>query len=403
MPQVAKHIWAALLLGAASSLPLPAQNADQSGQAQAVNEQPADEQKIQQQLQAISQQLQQLSAARVEHSGRLDKLQSELAENAQSIRKTTIELDKTNAELRQLQDQIQHLRVQESEQSTQLEQQLDAFSQQVVNAYQHGPHSRLKLLLNLEEPSASSRLLAYQNYLARQRAAIINSISAQQARLQNTRHELQQGELQLTAQGNQQQQILDGLQQQREFGQSLRAAIADQLQDIDLQLLELQQNQQQLEQLLASIRDVFADIPEQLSAVDFAGLRGQLPWPVQSSSGRHTTRLGFGDQRQAGMRSTGIFIDAAPGQPVFASARGRVVFADWLRGYGWLIILDHGHDYLSLYGNNTQLLHEVGNWVNQGQQIAISGEGFGAEMRSGVYFELRHAGEAFNPRPWLQE
>lgn len=403
MPQVAKHIWAALLLGAASSLPLPAQNADQSGQAHAVNEQPADEQKIQQQLQAISQQLQQLSAARVEHSGRLDKLQSELAENAQSIRKTTIELDKTNAELKQLQDQIQHLRVQESEQSTQLEQQLDAFSQQVVNAYQHGPHSRLKLLLNLEEPSASSRLLAYQNYLARQRAAIINSISAQQARLQNTRHELQQGELQLTAQGNQQQQILDGLQQQREFGQSLRAAIADQLQDIDLQLLELQQNQQQLEQLLASIRDVFADIPEQLSAVDFAGLRGQLPWPVQSSSGRHTTRLGFGDQRQAGMRSTGIFIDAAPGQPVFASARGRVVFADWLRGYGWLIILDHGHDYLSLYGNNTQLLHEVGNWVNQGQQIAISGEGFGAEMRSGVYFELRHAGEAFNPRRWLQE
>jgi len=363
----------------------------------------ADEQALQQQLQAIHQQLQSLQASRVEKNASLEKLQTELADNAASTRLIEQALQHLEAQLQDLQLSLQELRTQEAAQSDQLHQQREQLSQQVVNAYVNGSNSRLKLLLNLQDPAASSRLLAYHGYLASQRAEIVADIDSQYQSLLNTRQQLQQQESALSARAAEQQQVLDGLQQQLATGRSLRDAVRNQLDDIDLQVHELQQNQLQLEQLLASIRDVFADIPEQLVTVAFGKLRGQLPWPVITDRSARRISMAFGDQRQAGTRSTGMFISTAAGLPVQAVARGRVVFADWLRGYGWLMILDHGDDYMSLYGNNARLLHEIGNWVDKGQQIAETGSDFGADLRSGVYFELRKGEQAINPAAWLQQ
>lgn len=362
----------------------------------------ADEQQLEQQLQAITMQLQSLQADRVEHNASLEKLQRDLADNAASIRLIERELQGIESEQQRLQDSLQSLRAQAQQQSDALQQQRQQLAQQVVNAYVNGKHSRLKLLLNQQNPASSSRLLAYHGYLADQRADIINAIDRQYQSLLNIRQRLQQQETALSAQVAEQQQVLDGLQQQLATGRSLRDAIRHQLDDIDLQMHELRQNQQQLEQLLQNISDVFADIPEQMMTVAFKSLRGQLPWPVASEPAARRISMDYGDQRQAGTRSTGVFISTAAGLPVQAVARGRVVFADWLRGYGWLLILDHGDDYMSLYGNNARLLHEVGNWVDQGQQIAVTGSDFGADLRSGVYFELRKAEQAINPNGWLR-
>ena len=361
-----------------------------------------DEQQLQQQLQAITQQLQTLRADRVEKNATLAKLQQELADNAASIRLIEQTLQRIETQQASLQTSLQQLRTKQAAQSEQLQQQQQQLAKQVVNAYVSGSNSRMKLLLNLQDASASSRLLAYHAYLARQRADIITAIDAQYQALQDTRRQLQQQESALSAQAAEQQQVLQGLQQQLATGRNLRDGIRNQLDDIDLQVHELQQNQQQLEDLLASIRDVFADIPEQLMAVAFSSLRGQLPWPISSTTAAPRISMAYGDQRQAGTRSTGMFISTEAGMPVHAVARGRVVFADWLRGYGWLLILDHGDDFLTLYGNNARLLHEVGNWVDAGQQIAITGSDFGADLRSGVYFEMRKDGAAFNPAGWLQ-
>ncbi|MBU1188097.1 MAG: peptidoglycan DD-metalloendopeptidase family protein [Gammaproteobacteria bacterium] len=363
----------------------------------------ADEQQLEQQLQAITAQLQTLQANRVEQNASLEKLQTELADNAASIRLIEKALQGIEAEQQRLQQSLQGLRTQAQQQSDALQQQRQQLAQQVVNAYVNGNHSRLKLLLNQQDPASSSRLLAYHGYLADQRADIISAIDRQYQTLQDTRQRMQQQETALSAQAAEQQQVLDGLQQQLATGRSLRDAIRHQLDDIDLQMHELQQNQQQLEALLASLRDVFADIPEQLMAVAFNSLRGQLPWPVAIEPAARRISMAYGDQRQAGTRSTGVFISTAAGLPVQAVARGRVVFADWLRGYGWLMILDHGDDYMSLYGNNARLLHEVGNWVDQGQQIAVTGSDFGADLRSGVYFELRQGEQAINPKGWLRQ
>jgi septal ring factor EnvC (AmiA/AmiB activator) len=109
----------------------------------------------------------------------------------------------------------------------------------------------------------------------------------------------------------------------------------------------------------------------------------------------------FGTPQQAGPSQKGIFLRAAAGADVKAVAGGRVVFADWLRGYGNLLILDHGDGYLTIYGNNESVLRRVGDAVHAGDPVATVGASGGGET-SGLYFEARFQGRPFDPVPWLQ-
>ena len=128
----------------------------------------------------------------------------------------------------------------------------------------------------------------------------------------------------------------------------------------------------------------------------FASLKGQLRAPV---SGQVAAR--FGTKRGQGPSWKGVFIRASEGADVRAVAGGRVVFAEWLRGFGNLIIVDHGGQYMSIYGNNQSLLKRVGDAVKGGEAIASAGNSGGNE-ESGLYFELRHQGRAFDPATWVK-
>ncbi|MFL6659370.1 MAG: peptidoglycan DD-metalloendopeptidase family protein [Massilia sp.] len=127
----------------------------------------------------------------------------------------------------------------------------------------------------------------------------------------------------------------------------------------------------------------------------FASLKGKLRPPV---SGKLAAK--FGAKRDGGPSWKGVFIKAAEGSEVKSVAAGRVVFAAWMRGFGNLIIIDHGSEYLSIYGNNQALLKRVGDAVKGGDPIASAGNTGGGED-SGLYFELRHQGAAFNPATWV--
>jgi septal ring factor EnvC (AmiA/AmiB activator) len=128
---------------------------------------------------------------------------------------------------------------------------------------------------------------------------------------------------------------------------------------------------------------------------DFEALRGQLRLPVR---GELVAR--FGGKRGDGPSWKGLFIHAEEGAEVKAVAGGRVVFADWLRGFGNLLIIDHGNQYMSIYGNNQAVLKQVGDVVKTGEVIASAGSSGGNEQ-SGLYFELRHRGRAFDPLGWI--
>jgi septal ring factor EnvC (AmiA/AmiB activator) len=131
----------------------------------------------------------------------------------------------------------------------------------------------------------------------------------------------------------------------------------------------------------------------------FAQLRGKLTLPVQ---GEVTARFGAARRTEAGVNAPtwkGIFIRAREGSEVHAVADGRVVFADWLRGFGNLLIVDHGEGFLSVYGNNESLLASAGERVAAGAVIAAVGN-TGGQAESGLYFELRFQGRPFDPLRW---
>jgi septal ring factor EnvC (AmiA/AmiB activator) len=135
--------------------------------------------------------------------------------------------------------------------------------------------------------------------------------------------------------------------------------------------------------------------PQATPAGSFAHLKGELRLPAR---GLVSNR--FGGARQEGGTWKGLFIRANPGSEVKAIAGGRVVFAEWMRGFGNLMIVDHGSSYLSIYGNNDALLKQVGDTLRGGETIAAVGNS-GGNPESGLYFELRHQGQPLDPLKWV--
>jgi len=148
---------------------------------------------------------------------------------------------------------------------------------------------------------------------------------------------------------------------------------------------------------LIQLAQYLDDLPKNLGEdISFAKLKGQLVKPLTGKVIRSYRSLRAGYSRW-----DGVVIGNQAGENVVASAYGRVAFADWLRGYGLLIVIDHGDDYMTLYGHNETLLIEVGDWVQADQVIATAGNSGNIDP-SGVYFEIRKSADPTNPIPWFK-
>ncbi len=187
------------------------------------------------------------------------------------------------------------------------------------------------------------------------------------------------------------------LENERNEREALVGELDSKLKEQGARAAALGKDEKSLGGLIEKLRDVFADIPKQLAGAEpFASMRGRLALPLK---GRLVTSFGAVDE--SGRRSSGLLIAAKNGSAVHAVSHGRVVFADWLRGYGLMIIVDHGDGFLSLYGCNETLLKDVGDWVDAGETIATSGAS-GGQKTAGLYFELRAKGQAVDPKGWLR-
>ena len=153
-----------------------------------------------------------------------------------------------------------------------------------------------------------------------------------------------------------------------------------------------------LQQLLDAIREAVVNLQVPDNYQPFKAARGTMPWPI---GGKRANS--FGRPRNEGkMRWQGVTIPASEGDSVKAIHHGRVVYADWLRGSGLLMIIDHGEGYMSLYAHNQSLLREVGEWVSAGTPIITVGNSGGQEQ-SALYFEIRHQGKPTNPTKWCKD
>ncbi len=277
-----------------------------------------------------------------------------------------------------------------------LDERREVLATQIMAAYRLGQESRLKLVLNQDSPALLSRTLAYYDYFSRSQAAQINELRQVLQTLDQMQAKINVELSALDEVQRSQQVVLDEMTSQRNERQIIIDSLSSQIGTDEARLAELQQNRKDLETLLENLSNVLADIPADLGRqLGPEELKGKMPIPVK---GR--VKHAYGQPRTAGLHWQGWLIGAVSGSEVKAIAYGRIAYSDWLRGYGLLMIIDHGDSFMSLYANNESLLREVGDWVEPG--TAISTVGTSPVTGNGLYFEIRKDGKAMDPAVWLK-
>lgn len=356
----------------------------------------------------------------VEHKQALEKVRRDIGKMQSEIRKTQllhdsvqkeilkleIELTRINKDLISVKRQIRH----EQSKLSKLYQKRKALKQdlkaqhkllagQVRSAYMMGRQEYLRIILNLEDSSSVGRTMNYYSYFNQARLnrieqsrktlvslrAVEEKIKTQTARLKQTREQQTQKQNEL-----------------KEVSRSRAVVVAklhSELVNKEQNLSQLLEDEQRLQRL---IKDLDRAIPDILTdpgkRAQFAKLKGKLIWPTKGE-----LKKLYGQRRNGSrVKWNGVMIMAGTGRDVKAVSHGRVAFADFLRGYGLLLIIDHGDGYMSLYGHNQTIYKEIGEWVEAGETIASVGTS-GGQKHSGLYFEIRHNGKPANPVSWCRK
>ena len=357
---------------------------------------------------------------------RIEKLQSDLAAKEESRGEAADQLKATGKAVseahRALFDLAQRRRAIESELASIAAKERaarDGVAQQEALAakllrlqYQQGAPDRLRLMLEGQDAATVARQLAYYGYIQRARAALIGELHTQEGTLAGLANEAAERRDELKQ--NERDQAVEArkLEKEKAAQSAAVARLAGDIAKNRREIGKLKKDEARLTRLVEEIARTLAARPppgEQpkgrkvervadasLASRPFESLKGLLSFPVK---GELTNRYGA-SREESGAIWKGLFIRAVSGETVHAIADGRVVYADWLRGFGNLLILDHGRGYMSLYANNEALLRQVGETVRSGDPIANTGASdFAPE--SGLYFELRRDGKPFDPQAWV--
>lgn len=376
---------------------------------------------VQSKIQQIGDEVRDLQAEKLRALDQLQKLERQYGELANSLRLL-------KAEIRQQEQALQELRAKSSATQRSMHEQQQELEGLIKAIYaMGGDQEGLKVILNQRDPALSSRMLVYYDYISKARLEKLNAVA-------ESFRELRQLEAQKDTEAQLLQASLEKKQQESDAMQALknqREALLVRIErDYSAKAGELERllaDEKKLQSLVASLQktdDNAAD--ESLPALDprksepvsirprepskpmpaspvselasqpFSELRGQLPWPVQ---GAVTARFG---SRRYETTWDGVVISAREGADIRAVTGGKVVYADWLRGYGLMIIVDHGKGYMSLYAFNQSLHKSVGDHVRAGEVLASVGRS-GGRAEAALYFGIRKNGRPVDPEQWCRK
>jgi murein hydrolase activator len=394
---------------------------------------------------------------------RMEALKRELAQSEQnkteaadaleaserSISDTNRKLRELSGKLREARGQLDDLRGRTDRAQNAVRREQALLEQAVYQRYLNRGDSSLPLLLSGKEPADIVRAMSYYGYIAKERNAAIDKLNSHLSELDSLKTSTQRKANELTDLETQERHHHDALKAERERREKVLANVAGDIERQQREMSHLKRNEERLTRLIEQIARMLArkeaqrkeaarkavarkealrreaarkaarekqaarageapreppppraeepdeEEPPKYEGIGFGKLKGRLRSPAQGELlGR------FHGPRGGGVSGNGIFIGSQAGQDVRAVAQGRVVFADWLRGFGNLIILDHGGGYLSVYGNNESLLKQVGEDIRAGESIAVTGNS-GGNAQTGLYFELRFKGKPIDPAEWL--
>jgi len=369
------------------------------------NSDPADNQK----LEKLRQQIQVLRSELDSDVQRRQGLQSRLRRSERHIGKVVALLKKLKHQLRTQQHELKKLDTRRGRLQADLHKHRVALAQQIRAAWVIGQQEYVKILLNQQDPAAVARTLTYYDYFHRARLTRMQDIDKNLAGLRAVEKNIRQKTQKLEKNRKEQSREKAQLEKIRQQRATVLAGLQQQILAKGERLSSMKEDKRRLQRLLDSLATVPRQRPVEPESIEpglisegsehtpFAKLRGQLRWPTR---GRLITR--YGSTRKTGtLKWQGVNISAPEGTEVSAISHGRVAFSDWLRGFGLLIIIDHGDGYMSLYGGNQSLFKEVGDWVETGEVIASVGNS-GGRQDSALYFEIRHNGKPGNPLKWCR-
>lgn len=373
---------------------------------------------------ASNESLQDLQARIASLKRELDLTEGAHAEASDSLKESEKAISEANRKLHELNQKektsasaLDAIRKGRSTLESTITKQQSLLANQLYQQYLSGEQSYLRALLQQRDPSTIARDLHYFSYVAKARARLIGDLRKNLGQVTSLDTQTESTLKEVAQLKETQAQERQELQKQQNERRSVLKKLASQLRSQRGEISRLQRDEKRLSQLVERLARIVPKAPakktepqkstsekgsrnEALPTPDldtgtFASLKGKLRLPVRGELANR-----FGTAREdSGVSWKGLFIKAGEGAEVRAVASGRVVFADWLRGFGNLMIVDHGNSYMSLYGNNQTLLKQVGDEVKAGDNIAAVGNS-GGNQESGVYFELRRQSKPFDPLAW---
>jgi len=327
--------------------------------------------------------------AKTKEEQALRQLDKKLGESSKKLRFLKTRLINANNKIKTLQAQQRALKQGIKEQRSLL-------AEQLKSAYQMGKQQRVKMLLNQQQPDRMNRVMQYYDYFNQARMGNVKALEADIQQLLSVEEQITNKKRELApfvAAKKAENETLVAAKKQRK---STLTQLSKKIKSSAQKLAELKENEKRLTSLLSSIRQAINDIPVLAQKnKPFKSLKGKLSWPIKGQ-----IRKRFGSARKSG-RYDGVVINASEGARIRSISHGRVVYADWLRGYGLLIIVDHGSNYMSLYAFNEGLYKDVGDWVETGETIAAVGVS-GGQQKAGLYFSIRQNGKPVNPIHWCR-
>lgn len=327
-----------------------------------------------------------------------EKLQKELRKNEITTAETLTRLHEFELESAKKNAELEVLKFEQAEHTDVLELEKEKLTHQIRAAYQTGRNDYIKLMLNQENPALVGRALAYYDYHNKARSERIGQVKQTLANLKQIQTSILDQTNKLESLKLEHEKKLRDFHQFRATRRDIIARLQRDINEQGIELQTLQENERELGKLIQGLEqkqavtiEMYEDMPP------FNTLKGRLNWPAK---GRLLKR--FGSSKKGGnLKWQGVLIDAETGTSVKAISTGKIVFADWFRNLGLLVIIDHGDGYMSLYGHNQNLLKNTGDWVLAGEKIATVGDS-GGQTDTALYFEIRKGAEPLNPSRWCK-
>ncbi|MBO6851938.1 MAG: peptidoglycan DD-metalloendopeptidase family protein [Marinobacter sp.] len=323
-------------------------------------------------------------------------LERQLTDLERDIGRLTRERRELRQQTKEQQQRLKDLETQETDLTRTLASQRESLKKQIRAAWMEGDAPAVKVLLNEIDPDKIARTMTYYEYLSRDTVQRLEVFNENLRQLRETRQDVQATRVRLGKLEKDVKQRQQELTANKSKRQQTLAALNSEISDRKGERQELEADRERLEQLLREVEEAIASIPSPNESKPFKSLRNKLPWPAKGK-----VFSNFGDRYADGkLRRNGLMMNTAEDADIRAIHYGRVVFANWLRGFGLMTIVDHGDGYMTLYGHSSSLFTSPGDWVDAGEAIAAAGRTGGTEDPA-LYFEIRHNGKPVNPRGWL--